>query len=323
MSAFNADVHIDLMAMLENIMREYNIFAQSYEMMGNEINKQGISESHQELQLLLSLKSGKQDKGRYNFQRTNEVAAIFSTTTDGEIPDAYVVIRNKNTKELQRVSSMDPNVEPWIYPLFFPHGTRGWHRDMLRNDGKSRVSRAAYVKYKIAIRDDVNAIIRGRRLLKQYLVDSYVKIERNRIEYCKTHQANLRVASYKGVMDYLEKKTNNNDNARVGKILILPSTFIGSPRYMLQCYHDAMAQTQNKGKPDLFITMTSNPRWKEIEDNLLHGQQSCISLKKECFTRFNYKRSIFWRCKCIYLYYRISKTWFTTLSFISNTISTL
>ena len=273
MTAFNKDVHIDIVKVLEKIMRDYNIFAQSYEMMGDELKKQENCQSHQELQLLFSLKSGENDKRRYNFQRANEVAAIFSTTADGEIPDAYVIISNKDTKELQRVSSMDPNVEPWIYPLFYPHGSRGWHKDMYRKDGKSRVSRAAYIKHKIAIRDEFNPLIRGRRLFQQYLVDSYVKIEKDRIEYCKSHQAQLRVASYKGVRDYLEKKTNNNENARVGKIQILPSTFIGSPRYMLQCYHDAMTQTQKKGKPDLFITMTCNPHWKEIEDNLLPGQQ--------------------------------------------------
>ena len=85
-------------------------------------------------------------------------------------------------------------------------------------------------KYKIAIRDDFNLLIRSRRLFQQYLVDSYVIIEKDHIEYCKSHQAELRVASYNGVMDYLERKTNNNENARIGKIQILPSTFVGSPR---------------------------------------------------------------------------------------------
>jgi len=66
------------------------------------------------------------DRRRYNFQKTNEVAAIFSTTSDGEIPESYVTIRNKNTKTLEKVS-MDPNVEPWVYPLFYPYGTQGWH----------------------------------------------------------------------------------------------------------------------------------------------------------------------------------------------------
>ena len=70
----------------------------------------------------------------------------------------------------------------------------------------------------------------------------------------------LRVASYQGLMNYLNNRADANENMRVGKIVILPSTFIGSPRYMLELYHDSMTIVRNYGKPDLFITMTCNPR---------------------------------------------------------------
>ena len=43
---------------------------------------------------------------------------------------------------------------------------------------------------------------------------------------------------------------------------------------MMQNYQDAMAILRMKGKPDLFITMTCNPNWREIKDNLLRGQQA-------------------------------------------------
>ena len=79
--------------------------------------------------------------------------------------------------------------------------------------------------------------------------------------------------SYQGLVDQLNN-TANNMNCQVGKIVILPSTFIGSPRYMMQNYQDAMAIVRMKGKPDLFITMTCNPNWREIRDNLLLGQQA-------------------------------------------------
>jgi hypothetical protein len=58
----------------------------------------------------------------------------------------------------------------------------------------------------------------------------------------------------------------NNLNGRVGKMVILPSTFIGSPRNMMQNYQDAMAIVSKFGKPDLFIIMTCNPKWREIEE---------------------------------------------------------
>ncbi|XP_051156401.1 uncharacterized protein LOC127291373 [Leptopilina boulardi] len=50
---------------------------------------------------------------------------------------------------------------------------------------------------------------------------------------------------------------------------ILPSTFIGRPRCYQQCFMDAMRLVQEFGKPNLFITMTCNPKWREITENLL------------------------------------------------------
>ena len=63
-------------------------------------------------------------------------------------------------------------------------------------------------------------------------------------------------------------------NCQVGKIVILLSTFVGSPRDMTQNYQDAMAIVRMKRNPDLLITMTCNPNWREIRDNLLPGQQA-------------------------------------------------
>lgn len=51
-------------------------------------------------------------------------------------------------------------------------------------------------------------------------------------------------------------------------MVILPSTFTGSPRELQQNFIDAMVLVQTYGKPDLFITMTCNPNWKEITENI-------------------------------------------------------
>jgi len=50
--------------------------------------------------------------------------------------------------------------------------------------------------------------------------------------------------------------------------MILPSTFVGSPLYMKQCYHDVMVIVLKYGKPDVFIKFTCNPRWPEIVNNI-------------------------------------------------------
>ncbi|OXU18340.1 hypothetical protein TSAR_008193 [Trichomalopsis sarcophagae] len=280
----NSELQYETLEILDKIIRENNIFAKSYEMMKQEINNQqsliNAGEPEPELQLLFTLKPGT-DRRRYNFQQTNEVAAIFTTTADGEIPESYVTIRNKNTKTLQYVSAMDPNVEPWIYPLFYPYGTQGWHQNLQRinknNDGNNRrVTRLAYTRYKLAIRpDEFNPFILGRRLFQQYVVDAYVKIEKDRIMYCKTHQKEIKADTYQGLNDYLQNSANDI-NGQVGKTIILPSTFIGSPRHMQQCYQDSMALINSKEIVDKFISTeipdSQNATLQEIVlKNMIHG----------------------------------------------------
>lgn len=57
--------------------------------------------------------------------------------------------------------------------------------------------------------------------------------------------------------------------------LVLPSSFIGGPRYMIQNYQDAMAICRWARPPDLFITFTCNPKWAEIQYflDLIPGQK--------------------------------------------------
>ena len=104
------------------------------------------------------------------------------------------------------------------------------------------------------------------------MVDAYVKVEEGRLTWQRDNQKTLKVESYKGLSDYLETAAERR-GLRPGRTIVLSSSFIGGPRAMQQNYQDAMAICRKFGKPFLFITMTCNPKWKEITDNLLPGQQ--------------------------------------------------
>ena len=98
-------------------------------------------------------------------------------------------------------------------------------------------------------------------------------VENNRMNYFKSHQKELRIECYQGLLDHVKCSASNvssnfEKKERLGNLFILPSTYIGSPRYMQQYYQDAMAIMRNTGKPDLFITMTCNPKWKELKEVL-------------------------------------------------------
>ena len=60
-------------------------------------------------------------------------------------------------------------------------------------------------------------------------------------------------------------------NIQPGRMIILPSSFNGSPRTMQQNYQDAMAIVSKFGKPDLFLTFTCNPKGQAITENLPDG----------------------------------------------------
>jgi hypothetical protein len=59
---------------------------------------------------------------------------------------------------------------------------------------------------------------------------------------------------------------------KVGKQIVLSTSFIGGPRDMKRRYMDVMALVWKFGKPDIFLTMTCNPNWDEIRRELLPGQ---------------------------------------------------
>ena len=103
-----------------------------------------------------------------------------------------------------------------------------------------------------------NFILEARRLLQQFIVDAYEKIESERLQYLRREQGGLRADRYR---DLRETIVNQDEDSRnVGQKVILPATFCGGPRYMFERQQYAMPYIRNFGRPDLFITVTTNPK---------------------------------------------------------------
>lgn len=129
-----------------------------------------------------------------------------------------------------------------------------------------------YVLYRIAVRGSglagvFNPTINAGKLSQQLLINYYCRIEGDRLKYIRREQTKLRVETYIGLTDALHVSAEQ-EKLRVGRIVVLPSSFIGSPRNMMQNYQDAMALMRKFGKPDLFITFICNPAWPEITDSI-------------------------------------------------------
>ena len=68
------------------------------------------------------------------------------------------------------------------------------------------------------------------------------------------------------------KERNNALN--FGRLVVLPSTYIGSDRYMRQKMHDIIAILNTLSHLDVFMTMTCNSYLPEIQNALLPSQRA-------------------------------------------------
>lgn len=87
-------------------------------------------------------------------------------------------------------------------------------------------------------------------------------MEQNRLEWLRKNQDEVHVDSYKGVHDVQNRA--EREKATVERLVILPSSFIGSPRAMKRGYQDTMCICTKFGKLTYFITVTCKPTWVDI-----------------------------------------------------------
>ncbi|XP_021975391.1 uncharacterized protein LOC110870521 [Helianthus annuus] len=181
--------------------------------------------------------------------------------------DGYdIVIRHKTTG-LQRISNLHPLYMALQYPLLFVYGESGWSPDLRLSgvSGKEEKNMSMNMFYSYQLHDRLNVytlLLRGGRLFQQYLVDAYVCIEQNRLQYYRRNQSSLRSDVLKGIHDAIRR--GDTEGRDIGKRTILPSSFTGGPRYMYKHYQDALAICRVHGNPQYFITFTCNVNWPEI-----------------------------------------------------------
>ncbi|KAL6574843.1 hypothetical protein OROMI_012128 [Orobanche minor] len=197
----------------------------------------------------------------------NEVATLIKGDIIQDRLERDVIVEAKGGC-LKRVNHLNASFLGLQYPLLFPYGQDGYREDV----PLTRVSTSSSIKKRknVSIRQffayriqerarESSYILRCRRLFQQFLVDGYTMIETARLTYIRTHQQELRSELYCGLRD-----AHGRGETKLGKLIVLPETFTGGARNMMQNYQDAMAICRWAGYPELFITFTCNPKWPEI-----------------------------------------------------------
>jgi hypothetical protein len=158
------------------------------------------------------------------------------------------------------------------YPLLFPTGHHGWHSHMLRvasfSYDRKPVSLTDYFRHMLMHRDVPTHVQRCEKLALELYCDAWAQVESRAAMFHRqpSQQAKYRVGRKCAIDDQLQCEGGDVREASVP--LILPSNFVGSSKWYHMLYMDAMALPMRFNKPDLFITMTCNPRWTEIQDAL-------------------------------------------------------
>ncbi|XP_050321330.1 uncharacterized protein LOC126753698 [Bactrocera neohumeralis] len=212
---------------------------------------------------------------QFNAPTIDEVAVVIV----GESRESRdIVLTRRDSGQLQRISETHRSYDALQYPLMFWQGDDGYYINInminpsTGEETTRKVSGMNFYAYRLMIRQNVdNYLLRFRRLFQQFCVDMYAKIEAERLHFITLNQTKLRTEQYIHLRDAIRTEGNASD---FGRLTILPATFVGSPRHMHEYTQDAMTYVRHYGRPDLFITFTCNPKWIEIVQLLLPGQQS-------------------------------------------------
>ena len=130
------------------------------------------------------------------------------------------------------------------------------------------VSLSDYFRHMLMHRDSATHVQRCERLALELYCDAWAQVEARAAMFHRqpSQQAKYRVGRKCAIDDQLHCEGGDLNAASIP--LILPSSFVGSSKWYHMLYMDAMALPMRFNKPDLFVTMTCNPRWPEIKSAL-------------------------------------------------------
>lgn len=232
-----------------------------------------------------------------------------ATVSDGRIPQVSAVqsLQRKDCRDLvvkknddgsfQRIMESHRSYDCFQYPIMHSNGQDGFSRGIHIigetgsevNKIQKTVSIRQYYAYRLMVRrSSFNIVLKCKQLTNQYIVDQWIKVESDKFRWHRLNQSTLRSASYHQLSDAAASEANG-----IGHIVILPATHTGSPRYMMARRQDLLTYASEYGPPDLFITLTFNPKWPEVIKAINPGEH--VNDRPDIIARvFHLRAKKFW-----------------------------
>ena len=212
----------------------------------------------------------------YNIQQSLSEVSVLTNSVPSDL------VLRKRGGGLEFIYDLHPAAQPLHFVLLFPFGTKGYSEFMKHTDQKKRVSPREYYAFHLNMRNKQgDFLFRCGRLFQEFICLGYATVENQKLKFDKTNQGALRADTYKNIKDVLtdrvpigDKISKDDHNLKIGKRIVLPKSFVGSPRWYNCQFQDGMAICRKYHKPDFFITMTCNTNWEEIQRELRKGESA-------------------------------------------------
>ena len=140
--------------------------------------------------------------------------------------DLQVYPKQDGGRETTILAQTSQHADPMTFPLLFPQGDLGWTYNMSTEKGK-KITPLQYYGHRLALRPgtDFNPLLNAGRLTQQYVINCYVMVEHQRLDFIRHNKRVLRTECYQGIVDNVEKNNlNEADRVRLGTAVILSAT---------------------------------------------------------------------------------------------------
>lgn len=189
----------------------------------------------------------------YNQPTVCEVASLI--VDDVDITEIRDIIMQRREGTLQRINELYASYMAYQYPLLFPYGEDGYmpniaHRDLpaFQDNKRNKLTIREWLSFRMQHRlNERNTLLSSRRLFQEFLVDGYTMLESEKLEWIRKNQPKLRVCKYRALNEYVD--ATHMLGSTTGKRVVLPSLYVGGPRFMNQLYYDGMEIYSKVGFP--------------------------------------------------------------------------
>ena len=285
----------DIVEMFENYLQENNRFVQCFKtarevMHEEDVRARATGSEVREVTLAINPRPSERSGYRVAMETVQErmlknadatirpcrdfIAAVFvGNFTDINYDTFFRPRQGKEGEGFPGLSGNEVTIDIMNYPLIHLHGEQSWTQSDDRDKADTFLR---YYRYRIMRRrshysGEFSPLFNIGKLFSQYLLDAAIKIETSRLSFYANNQKQLKATKMATLRNYIKSEAAKMGKG-VGRFVVLPKDFVHGIRYRQDRFLNGMALARHFGCPSFFITMTCNPKWKEIEEELLKPQ---------------------------------------------------